>query len=205
MTAVAETLDIDRSDVRTIVGNGFKLGLITTLYVVGFALVSRGISGVTETVVQSVLILIAGTVVAFYPAIVVKARTIDGIAWGMLVAVLGATFFTVFDTAILRPLDLYHWTWDAIGGGSGFWYIPVWWMVSAFLSGLGGILVANKSDGDDTATLGSLFPRTAVFALIVFAVVVGTDLLPAASAVVALAFSAGLMVDAIVSSIQNRE
>jgi hypothetical protein len=205
MTAVAEIQDIDRSDVRTIVGNGLKLGIFTTIGVVIFALLSRVMDGMIETFVQSILILAGGAVFAFAPGLIVKARSMDGMAWAMLVGLLGALFFTVFDTIILRPINLYHWTWDAIGGGSGFWYVPVWWMGAAFLCGVGSVLVKNNSSGDTNAEFVKLLPRTGILAVVVFGIIVATNLLPATSAVVALSFSIGLLIDSIISAIQNPE
>jgi hypothetical protein len=205
MTAVAEIHDVDRSAANFIVGNGAKLGVITTLGVVVFALLSRSLEGTAEMVVQSTLILVGGIVVSFLPALWIRSRSMDGMAWAMLVALLGGLFFTVIDTAALRPLELYHWTWDAIGGGSGFWYIPVWWLLSAYLAGLGALLVKNNSDGEQNATLAKLLPRTGVLTVVVFAAITMTDTLPAVSAVVGLSFAIALTVDSIISAIQNPE
>ncbi|HET7039265.1 MAG TPA: hypothetical protein VFH97_05215, partial [Gemmatimonadales bacterium] len=121
MTAVAEPV-VDRADVRTVLTGGILLGVLTTIGVVAFALLSRALSGATEDVVRAVLILAGGIAFSYLPAVWIRPRTVDGIAWAALVGLLGALAFTVLDTAILRPLNLYHWTWDAIGGGSGFWY-----------------------------------------------------------------------------------
>ncbi len=136
MTSPAEAL-APQTDVRTIVGGGIKLGIATALGVVAFALLSRALSGRTEVIVQSVLILAGGTVFAYAPSFWVRPRGVDAVAWAALLGLLGSVAFTVVDTVILRPVDLYHWTWDAIGGGSGFWYVPVWWMGSCFLAWLG--------------------------------------------------------------------
>ncbi len=205
MTAVAESQDIDRSDAGFIVGSGFKLGIVTVLGVVVFALVSRAFEGTAEMVFQSVMVLAGGVVFSFVPALWIRSRSMDGMAWAMLVALLGALFFTVIDTAVLRPLNLYHWTWDAIGGGSGFWYIPVWWMLSAYLSGLGAVLVKNASNGEQNAALPALLMRTGILTVIAFAAIVFTNTLPATSAVVALAFAVGLTIDSIISAVQSPE
>jgi hypothetical protein len=205
MTSVAEVQDIDRSDAALIVGNGAKLGVVTTIGVVVFALLSRSLEGMTETIVQSIMILAGLVVFSFVPALWIRSRSIDGMAWAMLVGLLGALFFTVIDTAALRPLELYHWTWDQIGGGSGFWYVPVWWMLSSYLSGLGAILVKNNSNGEENASIPSLITRTGILTAVVFAAITLTSTLPAVSAVVALSFGIALTLDAIISAIQNPE
>lgn len=205
MTVVAEVQDVDRSDYKIIVGNGFKFGLVTAVGVVLFALLSRSMEGVTEMVVQSVLILIGGVVFSFGPALVIRSRSMDGMAWAMLVSLLGGLFFAVIDTMALRPLELYHWTWDMIGGGSGFWYLPVWWMLSAYLAGLGAVLVKNKSEGEKNVELPALVARTAILSVVFFAVIAWTNILPVTSAVVGLSFALGLTLDSIISAIQSPE
>ena len=147
MTTAAEPMAVDRADVRTIVGGGVKLGILTAVGVVAFALLARAMSGNTETLVLSLLVLAGGVVFGYLPALWTRPRSADGIAWCTLLGLLGAVAFTVLDVVLLRPLSVYHWTWDAIGGGSGFWYIPVWWMGSAFLAWLGGMVVAYAAQG----------------------------------------------------------
>src|SRR3989337_2118250 len=122
MASAAQPLAGDRGDVRTIVGGGVRLGLATAAGVTVFALVSRALSGPVEAVVQSLLILAGGAVFSYAPAYWVRPRGVDGIGHGALLGTLGSVAFTVVDTALLRPVNLYHWTWDAVGGGSGFWY-----------------------------------------------------------------------------------
>ncbi len=130
---------------KTIVGGGAVLGALTALGVTAFALLSRSLSpGVTETSVQLALVWLGCAVAAFMPAYRVQPREVDTIAWAALVGLLGALTFTVIDTVVLRPLNLYHWTWDEIGGGSGFWYVPVWWMLSATLAWLGSWVAAAR-------------------------------------------------------------
>lgn len=205
MTAVAEVQDVDRSDYKIIVGSGFKFGVVMAVGVVVFALLSRRMEGVTELVVQSVLILIGGVVFSFGPALVIRSRSMDGMAWAMLLSLMGGLFFAVIDTIALRPFDLYHWTWDAIGGGSGFWYIPVWWMLTVYLAGLGAILVKNKSEGEKNVELPALVMRTGILSVVFFAVIALTNVLPMSSAVVGLSFALGLTLDSIISAIQTPE
>jgi hypothetical protein len=71
--------------------------------------------------------------------------------------------FSAIDIVLLRPFKAYPWTWDAIGGGSTWWYLPVWWMLGTFLAWMGGIVTARQAiRGAGQATLGrSALPATA--------------------------------------------
>ena len=202
MTAAAETTNGERVDARTIVVSGVKLGLITTVGVAAFALLSRVMDGTVEMVVQSALLLAGGVVFAFLPALWTRPSTGDGIAWASLVGLLGALVFTVFDTALLRPFDLYHWTWDQIGGGSGFWYIPVWWMGSAFLAWLGSWIWA-ASAANAAPSLGRAAAVTVAIGLVLFGLLAVT-VAPATSAVMALAFTLALVVHVPVAVMRAR-
>jgi hypothetical protein len=127
----------ERRDLRTILTTGALLGVFAAVGVVVFSLLSRAMSGRVEVVIQAMIALAGLAVAAFLPARNVRPNTVDGIAWATLAGFLGAVVFTVLDIALLRPLGLYSWRWDAIGGGSGWWYIPIWWMGSALLAWLG--------------------------------------------------------------------
>jgi hypothetical protein len=183
----------DRSEVRTILLGGIRLGVLTTVGVVAFALLARALSGTVEVVVQAILLLLGGVVFSYVPSLSTRPRTVDGIAWAAMVGLLGALVFTVLDTAILRPVHLYHWTWDQIGGGSGFWYVPVWWMGSAVLAWLGAWTVAIAGRGDREPAPLVLGLLTAGLAVVLFGLGVAVRLLPFQPAAVALAFAVALV------------
>jgi hypothetical protein len=171
-----------------------QLGILTTLGVVAFALLSRALAGSTEVVVQSLVLVLGGVAFGYVPSVAVRPRTVDGIAWAAMVGLLGALVFTVLDTAILRPVHLYHWTWDEIGGGSGFWYIPVWWMGSAVLAWLGAWTVAIVARGGREPRPLVVGLLTACLAVVLFGFGVAIRLLPFHAASMALAFAVGLAV-----------
>ena len=204
MTTAAEPMVVDRADVRTIVGGGVKLGILTAVGVVAFALLARAMSGNTETLVLSLLVLTGGVVFGYLPALWTRPRSADGIAWCTLLGLLGAVAFTVLDVVLLRPLSVYHWTWDAIGGGSGFWYIPVWWMGSAFLAWLGGMVVAYAAQGgrDPQPLVQGL--QTGGIAVILFGIITGLTIAPFHPAVVALAFAIALALHVPLSAVMHR-
>ena len=202
MTSAVEPVT-DRADVRTIVGGGAVLGLVTAIGVTAFALVSRPLAGTSEVVVQSGLILFGAAVFCYFPVHWVRPSHVDGIAWAALLGLMGALFFTAIDTILLRPLGLYHWTWDAIGGGSGFWYIPVWWMGSATLAWLGAWIAVQRYL---RLLRVGWHMGTHMFALgiAVFAVLVGARLAPVHSAVMALGVALALPIHVAVAWMRAR-
>jgi hypothetical protein len=203
MTSVAEPV-VERYDVRTIVGGGAKLGALCCVAVVLFALLSRVLSGTAEGIVQSILIIAGGALASLLPAVWVRPRGVDSIAWSALIGLIGALVFTLFDTVALRPLGIYHWTWDAIGGGSGFWYIPVWWMGATLLAWLGAWAVAIAGRGGARPHVGVLAGQLVVLTGAVFAVLTLARIAPASPGVVALAFVAGLVLSVPLTRLRSR-
>lgn len=193
MTARAEPT-FARCDARAIVVGGAKVGMVTVAFVVAFALLSRLLVGTSETVVQATLVLAGGATASFLPAALTRPRSADDIAWAALVGLLGALVFTLVDTVLLRPLGLYHWRWDAIGGGSGFWYIPVWWMGSATLAWLGAWAAANRERGRGAVNFLMLAGQSLVVALVILALITLVKVAPATPAVAALAYAASLVI-----------
>jgi hypothetical protein len=202
MTSV-ESADVQRSDARTIITAGVQLGLLTALGVVVFSILSRFLEGMLEMVVQSILIVVGGIVFSYFGAVTIRPRDVDSIAWASLIGLLGALVFTVIDTAALRPLGVYHWTWDQIGGGSGFWYIPVWWMGAAVLAWLGawGFSRAERAGRASAVVLSG---QTVAISIVLFAVL-GFILGPATAAMMALCFALALIVQLLLASVIARK
>ena len=166
MSATAAPAPSDRSDFRTVTTGGAAVGVLTAVAVVAFLAASRLLPDVRGGV-ESLIVLAAGITVAFLPAQRTGARGVDGIAGAAAVGLVGTVVFSAIDIVLLRPFKAYPWTWDAIGGGSTWWYLPIWWMLGTFLAWMGGIVTAAGSE----ATLGrrALPPiaATIVVALIV--------------------------------------
>src|SRR5947209_5244830 len=168
MSVTATPVASDRSDFRTVTVGGARIGLITAAGVIAFLLVSRNVSGlVPQRILETLLVLAAGVAVAFLPAQWTVARTGEGIAGAAAMGLVGTIAFMAIDIVVLRPVKAYPWTWDAIGGNSSWWYLPIWWMLGTFLAWMGGIVTAAGSE----ATIGrrALPPiaATIVLALIV--------------------------------------
>jgi hypothetical protein len=187
MATTVSHVALERRGLRTILVAGVLLGVVTVVGVVTFAVLSRFLSGRVEIVGQSLLVLAGGVVAIFFPARAVRPRTIDAIGWTALTGFLGAAVFTVVDIAVLRPLSVYSWRWDAIGGGSGWWYIPVWWMGSTFLAWLGGWVYASRARAITEVNVLTLGGLAAGLAVVIFAILTFGGSAPFHPAVAALA------------------
>ena len=162
----------DRSDFRTVTMGGVLIGVVTGVAVVLVVAASRTLAaGVAVGGVQALVVLAAGVVVAFLPAQWTAARATEGIAGAAAVGLVGTVVFSAIDIVLLRPFKAYPWTWDAIGGGSTWWYLPVWWMLGTFLAWMGGIVTAGQAArGAEQATLGRCALPAVAGALVVAAI-----------------------------------
>ncbi len=169
MSATAAPAALERSDFRTVTVGGAKLGVATAVAVVAFLAASRFVPiapGLRDGV-RALIVLVAGLVVAFLPAQWTAARSTEGIAGAAAIGLVATVVFSAIDIVLLRPFKAYPWTWDAIGGGSTWWYLPVWWMLGTFVAWMGGIVTAAGGE----ATLGRR-ALPAVAATIVVALIV---------------------------------
>ena len=148
MSATAAPAASDRSDFRTVTVGGAKLGVATAVAVVAFLAASRLVpltAGLRDGV-GALIVLAAGLVVTFLPAQWTAARSTEGIAGAAAMGLVATVVFSALDIVLLRPFKAYPWTWDAIGGGSTWWYLPVWWMLGTFLAWMGGIVTAASGE-----------------------------------------------------------
>src|SRR5712671_2441210 len=167
MSATLAPTTMDRTDARTILTGGTKIGLGTAVAVVLYLWVSKHVAaGPLQGGLETLLVIVAGTAVTFVPGRWCSARSVEGIAGGAGMGLWGAIVFSVVDIVLLRPMKAYPWTWDAVGGGSTWWYLPIWWMFATFLAWMGGTLTAAAPEG---SSLG----RTAAPVLIGGAVLAG--------------------------------
>ena len=89
------------------------------------------------------------------------------IAFLLLLGIASDTFgFLVLDVAILQPLGTYTNRWLEIGGGSNWWYHPVWWMVGTFLPWMGAFAMANQAGRRGASPIGVLFLALVLTALL---------------------------------------
>ena len=154
-SAPTANVAFDRSDFRTVTLGGAGVGLVTGVVVVAFLAASRSVpeTAGARGVVEALIVLVAGVLAAFLPATRTAPRGADGIAGAAAIGLVGTIVFSAIDIIVLRPLKAYPWTWDAIGGGSSWWYLPVWWMLGTFLAWMGGIVTASAGARGGETTL----------------------------------------------------
>ena len=171
MSAPAAALASDRSDFRTVTVSGAKLGVTIGVAVVLFVAASRLLpdAGGLRGAVEAVIVLVAGAAAAFLPGQWTAARSTEGIAGAAAVGLVGTVVFSAIDIVLLRPFKAYPWTWDAIGGGSTWWYLPVWWMLGTFLAWMGAIVTARGAAPGEATLVRRALPAVAT-AIVVAAV-----------------------------------
>src|SRR3989475_9409319 len=150
---------VDRSEFRHILQSGTIVGAVTAAAVVLFLLVSRVLpAGIATSLLQLIIVLAAGVAAAFLPGFFASSRTTQGIASAAAIGLWGTIVFMAIDIILLRPFRAFPWTWDAVGGGSTWWYLPVWWMLGTFLAWMGGLVTAGRAARGSGAAVPAVAP-----------------------------------------------
>lgn len=145
MTTAAELHgEHDITAVPAIVVGSVKLGLLESVLVLLFSLASRLLAGPLEMIVGAIILLVGVTAVTLLPGLWVRPRTIEGIAGAAGIGLGAAGVFLLIDVILLQNIGTYSHRWLEVGGGSNWWYHPVWWMVGTFLPWMGGWMLANQ-------------------------------------------------------------
>jgi hypothetical protein len=207
MTSTAQMRgEYDVTHVPAIVQGAVLLGLLESVLVLLFSVASRFLVGPLELVVGGVILLVGLAAVAMLPGIWTRARTVEGIAGAAGIGLAAAGVFLLIDVILLQNIGTYSHRWHAIGGGSNWWYHPVWWMVGAFLPWMGAWILANQTEknGQPSAIAGlvTAFAFTAVVA--VLAVVLGFPGARWSLATFGIAFMPGLALATVLSAIGKR-
>jgi hypothetical protein len=170
MTAGTAPATSDRSDFRHILISGTRVGAAIGAAVIVYLLVSRLVPpGIAQTLLQTAVVLAAAVAASLLPAQWTTARSTQGIAGAAAVGLWGTIVFMAIDIIALRPLKAYPWTWDAVGGGSTWWYLPIWWMLGTFVAWMGGLLTAGRAARGGPTSLLVLATPVLVGALVVTA------------------------------------
>ena len=170
MTAGTAPATTDRSDFRHILISGTWVGAAIGAAVIVYLLVSRLVApGIAQTLLQSAVVLAAAVAAGLLPAQWTTARSTQGIAGAAAVGLWGTIVFMAIDIIALRPLKAYPWTWDAVGGGSTWWYLPIWWMLGTFVAWMGGLLTAGRAARGSPTSLLAIATPVLVGALVVTA------------------------------------
>jgi hypothetical protein len=135
----------DQTDLPHVVRSGVKLGLLQCVLIALFAVLQRYLDGAAELVLCGIILLLGIALTIVLPGRWTRARTIEGIAGAAGIGFAAAIVFLLVDVVIFQPVHLYGNRWLEIGGGSNWWYHPVWWMVGTYVSWMGAWIQANQT------------------------------------------------------------
>ena len=176
MTAPSHATLADQTEIPLIVRASIKLGIIQTVVIVLMGVVSRGTEGPIEVAGLATLLLVGLAVSASLPGIWTNARTIEGIAGAAGIGLAASAVFMVIDMLLLQgnflPFALWTNRWREIGGGSNWWYHPVWWMVDAYLAWMGAWVLANQAAKGKAPSIAMLMGVSVALTLVVGAAAV---------------------------------
>lgn len=141
--AIDVPMNSERDDLALIVRRAVVLGVFTAVIVVLMSFITRLTGGLVEALLGGTVLAVGVYVVTFLPGQWTNASTIDGISAAAGIGLAATVVFLLIDVALLQPVGLYTNRWLAIGGGSNWWYHPVWWMVGTFLPWMGAYSLAN--------------------------------------------------------------
>ena len=149
MTAPSHATAADQTELPLILNASVKLGLIQTAIIVLMGVVARMFEGPIESGLLAVFLLVGLAVSVGLPGIWTNARTVEGISGAAGIGLGASAVFLVLDLALLQgnilPFALWTNRWREIGGGSNWWYHPVWWMAACYLAWLGAWVLANQA------------------------------------------------------------
>jgi hypothetical protein len=161
----------DLTDVPALVRGSVKLGLLEAVMVLAISLISRLLPlGLLQVVLLAVALVIGLGAVTLLPGLWTRPRTIEGIAGAAGIGLGAAVVFLLIDVTLLQNIGTYGHRWLEVGGGSNWWYHPVWWMVGTFMPWMGAWILANQVTRHGTVSAGSAF-GTALACAVVLAVV----------------------------------
>lgn len=158
----------DQTQLTHVLRQGALLGVVQAVLVLAFSVASRFLDGVPELAIRAVIVLAGIAATTILPGLWTRARTIEGIAGAAGIGLFATVVFTLIDALGLQPIGTYTNRWHQIGGGSNWWYLPVWWMVGTFLPWLGAWALANTA-----ARSGEAAPANVLVTSLVLAVLVG--------------------------------
>lgn len=169
-SAVAGAPAHDHTELRHVLRAGAQLGVFQSVAVAAFAYASKLLSGPTELVALGLILVagVAGTIAL--PGLSTKARTIEGIAGAAGVGLFATVVFLVIDVSVFQPLGIYSNRWLEIGGGSNWWYHPVWWMVGTYMPWMGALILANQAAKAGAPNPVMLIAGTLVLAAVIMVV-----------------------------------
>lgn len=170
--AVHPRAGADQTDLPYVLRAAVKLGVIESVAVLVIGLVARYVDGVAEQGLLLVLVTLAVLAVIFLPGIWTRAQSIEGISGAAGIGLAATVVFLIVDVALFQPFGLYTHRWRDIGGGSNWWYHPVWWMVGTYLPWLGAWTLANQAARGRTPSLAAAAVPVVAFTAVLTVVAV---------------------------------
>ena len=135
----------DQTNLTHVLRRAAQLGLLQAVLVFVFSVVSRFLDGLPELALRSLIVLIGVGATTLLPGLWTRARSVEGIAGAAGIGLGATVVFTLVDSVLLQWIGTYTNRWLEIGGGSNWWYLPVWWMVGTYLAWMGAFALANQT------------------------------------------------------------
>jgi hypothetical protein len=203
MTSAVDTRrEYDATHLPHVLRRGLALGLFTSVVVVLLSFITRFTAPPIETLLGGIVLLVGLVGVTALPGRWTGARTIEGVAGAAGIGLLATVVFMLVDVALLQPLGMWTNRWREIGGGSNWWYHPVWWMAGTLLPWLGALILANRAArGRSASFAGVMLP--VLMAAVACAVVAVLVKFPGAGwnlSTFGVAFLPGLIIAAFLSA-----
>ncbi len=152
-TAVQLDADQDNTKIALILRGSITLAVIQAVIVVIVSVITKALGGMVEHALTGIVVFVGAMITIFYPGTLTRPRTIDGIASAAGIG-LGATgIFVLIDAFVLQSFHVYTNRWYQVGGGSFWWYLPVWWLVGTYLAWMGGWILANQATRTGAASV----------------------------------------------------
>jgi hypothetical protein len=173
-SAVHADTGLDQTSVPHVLKKAVVLAVVQSALIALFSIVSHKVSGSAGTVVLGLILALGVSVTISLPGLWTKAATIEGIAGAAGIGLAAAGVFLLIDVALFQPIGLWGNRWREIGGGSNWWYHPVWWMVGTLLPWLGGWVLANQRAKSGSPNPAVLVVGTLVVAAVIMAIAAST-------------------------------
>jgi len=168
-SAVQATPATDHTELRHVLRAGAQLGVLQSVLIGAFGLIQPRVEGAIELVVCGAILVIGIAATIALPGIWTRARTIEGISGAAGIGLFATFVYLLIDVALFQPLGVYTNRWLEIGGGSNWWYHPVWWMVGTYLPWMGAWVLANQTAKTGAQNPGALVIGTLVIAAVIMA------------------------------------
>ena len=168
-SAVAADPSADHTDLPHLLRASVPLGVVHAVLVGAFAATSRLLEGPLELAIHAAILVVGIAVSIALPGLWTKARGIEGIAGAAGIGLAATWVFMLIDVVVLQPLGIYSNRWLEIGGGSNWWYHPIWWMVGTYLPWMGAWVLANQASKAGAANPVVLVGGTLVVAALIAA------------------------------------